>query len=640
MRNIGLDQFKMRINLVDLRAFLLVVSLVFLSGAAELPGYEPFRMKEFDDARNQSDFTVPIPEVLDVNPVSQRYDGSAELARLPVEGVIVEGVVPYPELGITQAEIQAVVDEKFSAEQAIERDENGFTKRDIRDVGAFLREIIDRGGYDQEDLDNLVNLVRTGEQTNGWINIEQLDAIALTVTEYYRERGFILATAFVPEQEVTDGIIRLSVLEGRLGGVTVSDNDIFSDKTISSAFNNDIGEPVTEERIESALRRINDLPGVRVRGSFSPGENVGETNLNLGVLEEKSWSSNVLVDNHGSETTGETRIYATSQWLNVAGRGHRLLLGALRSEGPDSSLYGVVEYELPVTQDGRGRVRGNLSTNTFTVGATQGVPEIVGETDNYSVAGTYQFTRSRTKKLSAQVAYTYKDVLFQVAGAAQLSTDQQLEVLSVSTDYTSLWDDQQLLLSGRLGVDQGHIIKGEVPNQSTDYTKLLGNMNLLKRVSFYNWLTKDESSFNVVFKSNAQYSEKFLSAVEQFSMGGPGAVRAFSVSDISVDSGIYAGLEMSFGLPFDLVGSMNLPLDPIKPYVFFDYAYGVARRPGGGDDKDAQIKGYGLGMRLNWAGRGAANFVFATPLSSSYDDNFTDAEGKSRVYIDVNYQVH
>ena len=92
----------------------------------------------------------------------------------------------------------------------------------------------------------------------------------------------------MPEQEVTDGIIKLNVLEGRLGDVTVSNNNIFSESVISAAFSDEMGEAVTEERIESALRRINDLPGVRVRGSFSPGQNVGETSLNLGVLDEKA----------------------------------------------------------------------------------------------------------------------------------------------------------------------------------------------------------------------------------------------------------------------------------------------------------------------------------------------------------------
>ncbi len=556
----------------------LLLSCFWLLGAAQ-GEFPDFTMPEYEEALDDEDFFVDVPETIGVPRVSERLYAEEEQAqRLPVERVIIEGVVPYPDQGITQDQIQALIDQRFREEQSIELDDNGFTQRDLDDIGRFLREITDRQGpVDQEDVEQLVFMIREQEVKRGWITVEQLDSIATSVTEYYRESGFILATAFVPEQEVADGVIRLNVLEGRLGDVTVSNNLIFSENTIKMAFNNELGEPVTEEQIEGALRRINDLPGVRVRGSFSPGDNVGETRLNLGVLDENAWTSRFLLDNHGSETTGETRLYATTEWNNIGGRGHRFMAGVLRSEGPDSSLFGQVEYEMPFTADGRGRVSANLSTNEFSVKRLANLPEIVGETTNYSAAMSYQMIRSRTLNMAFHGSYTQKDVVFQVGELTTLSTDEQIETVNVAVDYTQLWDERQLLLTGRFGVDQGHMIDGEARGQSTDFTKLLLTANLLKRFSINNWLTKNESFFNFVVKLNTQYTEKFLSSVEQFSLGGPNAVRAFGVSDVSVDSGAYAGVELWFDLPFDVVGQFDLPLDPIRPYIFYDYAYGVAR---------------------------------------------------------------
>lgn len=618
---------------VHSRMMIVLLSIWWCIAAAEFP---VFRMSEFD--KQVDTFEVEIPDV-DVPPVSQRIYGVEEQTLLPVQGVVIEGVVPYPELGITQENIQALIDQRFEQERDVELDDNSFTDRDLQDIGRFLRDVIDRGGYDQEDLEKLVTMVRTQEVKRGWITVEQLDAVALSVTEFYRERGLILATAFVPEQEVEDGIIRLNVLEGRLGDVTVSNNNIFSQAVIASAFSDEMGEAVTEEKIESALRRINDLPGVRVRGSFAPGQNVGETSLNLGVLDEKFWNSSVIMDNHGSEATGEIRLFATTEWLNIREKGHRLLVGALRSEGPDSTLYGLAEYELPVTKDGKGKLKATASRNEFSVGASAALPEITGETDNVGLVGSYQFVRSRTLNIGAQAAYTYKDILFDVDGIQQLSTDQQIESFSFSSEYTQLWDERQFLLSGRLGIEQGHVINGEVQDQSTDFTKTFVALNLLKRFSVYNWLTKDESFFNFVVKVNSQYSPKFLSSVEQFSLGGPSAVRAFSVSDVSVDSGAYLGAELFFDLPIDPIARFNLPLEPIKPFLFLDYAYGVSRRPGGGEDLDAQVKGYGLGLRATMPGRMNMNFIFAKPHSATFDNDFSLVEGESRVYIDFLYQV-
>ncbi|MBO6558229.1 MAG: ShlB/FhaC/HecB family hemolysin secretion/activation protein [Pseudomonadales bacterium] len=619
---------------------LLVLSTGLLMGAAG--DFPEFQMEEYEEALNEEEYFFEEPELIPVPRVSDRLYGEGELNRFPVVGVVIEGVVPYPNQNITQDQIQALIDQRFQEEQATLTDENGFTERDLKDIGEYLREIIDRPGRpDIDDLRALEELVERVEFQRGWITIEQLDQIALAVTEYYRENGFILATAFVPEQEVSDGIVRLNVLEGRLGDVAVSNELIFSPDTIKAAFNNELGEPVTEERIEGALRRINDLPGVRVRGSFSPGDNVGETRLTLGVLEEKAWSSSVVVDNHGSETTGETRLYATTEWHNLFGRGHRLLAGVLRSEGPDSSLYGQLEYEMPWTSDHRGTVKAAISTNEFSVTRLANLPEIVGETDNYGLGLSYQVIRSRTLNLGLSAGYTQKDVIFQVGDLITLSTEEKIEVVNVSADYTQLWDDRQLLLTGRFGIDQGHMIEGEARGQSVDFTKFLLSANLLKRFSINNWLTKNESYFNFVVKLNTQYTEKFLSSVEQFSLGGPNAVRSLGVSDVSVDSGAYAGMELFFDLPWDFTTEFDLPIDPIRPYVFYDYAYGVARglEGGAGRDFDAKVHGYGAGFRVNWPNRLTANVVFARPRSATYQDDFLEEEGESRFFVDLVYYI-
>ncbi len=620
---------------------------ISLFGAAEFPIFEmeelQFKARQFDENL----FKDELRDEYEVPRISRRYDGTLETVLLPVDKLVIKGVVPYPDRNITQEIIQKIIDEQLFKEKDEELDDNGFTRRDLNEVGSFLRTLWDRGSVpDPEDAKFLIEMMQLQDRRRGWITIEQLDSIALTVTEHYRENGFILATAFIPEQEVAPdpitnlNVIELSVLEGRLGEVTVSNNEIYSAAIISSAFNDEIGKPVTEEQIESALRRINDLPGVRVRGSFSPGENVGETRLNLGVLQEQSWTSSILGDNHGSETTGENRIFATTQWLNIAGRGHRFVLGLLRSEGPDSTTYGLAEYEIPVTKDGRGKVKALISSNEFAVTRLVNLPEIIGETDNYNITGSYQFIRRRTKSFAAQAGYTQKDVLFKVGELTTLSLEQVIETFTVAADYTQLWDERQLIFTGRLAIDQGHIISGEIRDQSTDFTKILVTANLLKRFNINNWLTKKRTYFNFVAKLNSQYTEKFLSSVEQFSLGGPTAVRAFGVSDVSVDSGIYTGFELFFDFPFKPVAKLKLPLDPLRPFIFYDYAYGVVRALGGGSDRDSVIKGYGFGMRVSWPGVGVANLILAKPQSASYQDNYLDAQGKTRIYLDVTYQIH
>ncbi len=612
-------------------------------GASDFPANPDFPDIQgtiVDQALEDEEFFQEENRNFSIDKVSERRYGEEDLARLPVEDVVISGVVPYPEHQITQETVQEIISDAFDLQQDIELDDNGFTRRDLQDIGRFLRDIADRGDQpDQEDLAELVRIIARQEEQRGWLTIEQLDNIALEVTNYYRSRGFILATAFIPEQEVADGVVHLGILEGRLGDVTVSNNEIFSAETIAAAFSRNLGDPVTEEGIEGTLRRINDLPGVSVRGSFSPGQNVGETSLNLGVMEEKSWTASVLMDNHGSEITGQNRIFATTQWLNMVGRGHRFLAGLLQSEGPDSTTYGLAEYEMPFTEDRRGQAKASVSTNQFAVAGLANLPEITGETDSYALTGSYQILRGRTENFAVQAGFTRKDVLFLVGDLISLSTEQTIDVASMSTDYLRLFDEQQLMMTGRLGLDQGHIVSGALQDQSSTFTKAIFNANILKRFSVKNWFTQNVSYYNFLFKLNGQYSEKFLSSVEQLSLGGPNAVRAFSVSDVSVDSGAYAGFELHFDLPWDPTQFNNSPLDPLRPYLFFDYGYGVVIGTSG-NNRDAEIKAWGLGLRINWPEVASMNLIFAEPHSAHYDDDFIQAQGDRRIFVDFVYTIH
>src|SRR3546814_5579336 len=53
------------------------------------------------------------------------------------------------------------------------------------------------------------------------VAFDDLQQIAQRVTDLYLRRGYYLAQAVLPVQEVVDGVVEISVVEGRLGQVTV-----------------------------------------------------------------------------------------------------------------------------------------------------------------------------------------------------------------------------------------------------------------------------------------------------------------------------------------------------------------------------------------------------------------------------------
>ena len=54
------------------------------------------------------------------------------------------------------------------------------------------------------------------------VTLGDLEGLAQAITARYKERGYFLAQAVVPVQTVRDGIVEISVIEGRLGKVDVN----------------------------------------------------------------------------------------------------------------------------------------------------------------------------------------------------------------------------------------------------------------------------------------------------------------------------------------------------------------------------------------------------------------------------------
>ena len=109
-----------------------------------------------------------------------------------------------------------------------------------------------------------------------------------------------------------------------------------------------IGEPVTEAVLNARLYALNQLPGLSTQASFHPGNRVGETDLELNLVEVKTWSVAAAVDNHGDGDTGEERVSLTGSWLSPRGIGDALYAGIWQSANPWNQTFGYLRYDTPL----------------------------------------------------------------------------------------------------------------------------------------------------------------------------------------------------------------------------------------------------------------------------------------------------
>ena len=53
------------------------------------------------------------------------------------------------------------------------------------------------------------------------LSLDDLQRVADVITRHYRDRGYFVARAYIPAQDIRDGMVEITVLEGRVDRVSV-----------------------------------------------------------------------------------------------------------------------------------------------------------------------------------------------------------------------------------------------------------------------------------------------------------------------------------------------------------------------------------------------------------------------------------
>lgn len=590
---------------------------------------------------------------LDVPALRDRDPNPEAGPRLNVKEFRVQGLVEYPELGITRQEIIKRVEKiRFDMMDEGKLLDSGYTPEEIAQVSDLVAQIekeTEGRHVTPVEVQKLVFLIREQRRKRG-ITLGMIETVADTITHYYRERGFILAKAYIPKQHVRDGIVTLTLLLGDMGEVAVQNNHRYSEKQIKRIFNSSLGKPVSNTGVEENLYLVNDLPGLSATGYFEPGAQIGDTKLNVNVTREKRFSSNVRLDNHGSELTGLYRAYADFYWNNPSGLGDQVQLGVLESFQPDNSLYGSFRYSLPVYTP-RWMLSVGASNNDFVTSnntASSTDLEITGKSQVTDLTLTYKKNRTRVNNQSFDLGYSQIISDSSYGDIKSANTHKVVNKLDLSYDFDFLNEKKRVLNQGAISVSATKFAEGAEEGQelspfvlSFDYTRL----------SFIN-IPFSKSSARWINRISGQYAGVALSEVLQFGLAGPTRARGYKINEFYADDGVYLGSDLIFNGPgFGGKTIFGEKWDTaVQPFVFADASYGRNNSFIEGEDPvTAYLVDVGIGLKLNFQGGLHGDFSLAFPVAgdNSFYDNSEDAGENSsakkkpgdgaRLYFNIQY---
>lgn len=375
------------------------------------------------------------------------------------------------------------------------------------------------------------------------LDLAGLRALADRVTLIYRAEGYPFSQAFLPKQEVKDGVVLIEIVEGRYGVVTVSGEHGAGEAVQPFLADLRSGELISERRLEHAILVATEIPGVMVAPVFSPGSKPGESDLNLSAKLSESWHGSVKVDNFGLRYSGAYRLQVGVERAGLFRIGDKTSLNLIATN--ENLLLGGVKYDFPINGSGlRGYV--GYSRTDYQLGA--GFEGFTGLADSWSAGLSYPLVRSQRANLSLVFGAEYK-----------LLTDAHLGVTYESRDELVasgglLFDQRDTVLGGGLTYGEVKVSAGNVSSNVAnsiqgDFTKLNAQVARLQNAA---------GPFGLYGSLSAQVSDRRLNAVESFSLGGATGIRSYPNGEAQGTSGALAQLELRYE-----AGS-------VTPYLFCD----------------------------------------------------------------------
>lgn len=464
-------------------------------------------------------------------------------------------------------------------------------------------------------------LAATGFKPDSDLTLAQLRAMAALIADLYQRNGYFVAQAYLPAQDIQQGILTIAVIEGRYGKVALRNKSRVSDAQAGSLLGGlQSGDLITNAPLESRLLLLSDLPGVNVQSTLAPSATPGASDLLVELTPGQRVSGSIDADNAGNRYTGAYRLGATVNVNEPMGYGD---VASLRVMTAGTGLnYARASYQL---QLGKARLGVAYSHLDYELGREFKSLGAHGNAKIASLYGSYPLIRSRDTNLYAGLAFDAKSFQDRIDTTSSVA-DKRAKVLTAS-----LYGDHRDNAGwGALNVYSLALSAGDI-NLQTPAVRALDNLSARSDGRYeklaFNLARLQNISEAVSFYAaiNGQIASKNLDASEKMELGGMYAVRAYPEGEAYADQGYVLTLEGRLLLPrFAAHPSGQLQL------IAFADAGSVRtnKNPWTTDSNRRTLSGAGVGLNWTVANDFFIKAYYARKLGNDSATSAPDASGR------------
>ncbi|MGB2879302.1 MAG: ShlB/FhaC/HecB family hemolysin secretion/activation protein [Candidatus Omnitrophota bacterium] len=494
-------------------------------------------------------------------------------------------------------------------------------------VTFFAKKILLEGteSFPPEEFRSLIE-----KYENKKISINDLSILSDEIEREYLRRGIITA-CFVPPQEIRDGVVKLQVVEAKMGSLHVNDHKYFDKDMVKFYWTIKQNQILRYDKMSKSLYLMNKNADRTVKATLHAGDKPRTTDVTLDVDTRFPIHPTGSFDNEGTVSSGIARWGVGLRHNNFLFVDDILLLGY--SFGKHFlGIYGY--HSVPIT---------NFGT---------------------SIMYGYSYSQSSPKKefgsfgLESEARTTsffvHQDVFQNGSYRGEIYTGFEAKDKNTDIYQGAINRDRLRILT--FGSNMIHEYPGAVTYMNPEFTQGINGFGARSRsplssrqasntFSIFNLNINHTRSLPVfdlraVAKFKGQIASEILPPQEEFSLGGINSVRGYPSGDFLADNAFQVNFEILIPAYF-IPEEIKLPFDdrPFKDditgVVFFDYGYGQKRGKSQTERPDDSLAGVGVGLRIRAMKFGIVRLEWGFPVGNRPITQ--TAPGRLHVSIDLKY---
>ncbi|MBR8834831.1 MAG: ShlB/FhaC/HecB family hemolysin secretion/activation protein [Stigonema ocellatum SAG 48.90 = DSM 106950] len=472
-----------------------------------------------------------------------------------------------------------------------------------------------------EAIFNQERLRKELQEFNGSpITFSQLLQAASKITNLYIKEGYVTSGAYIPEQTLTGGVVKIQIVEGSLQEIRVTreqmDSKRLHDSYVRSRLSLATGKPLNIRRLQEALRLLQLDPLIkRVSAELSAGTTPGTNLLKVTIKEADSFSTRIIADNSRNPSVGSFRRGLEIEQANLTGSGDDLKIAYDNTDGSNAV---DARYSIPINPH-NGTIsfsysnawsniieppfdKLDIKSNSRDYEITLRQPIVRTFNEKFFQEGAIGLTLTRRESDSSVLG-----VDFPIFLGADTRGNTRISALRFFQEWTKRSNQQVLVARSQFSLGVG-AFDATINNQAPDtrFFTWRGQLSWLRLLG--SQTSNQQVAPRLLLRSDVQLASRALVPLEQFTLGGIFSVRGYRQDVIFSDNGVFVSADLQLPIYSTENGENVLQL---IPFVDVGTAWNSSGRNALQPNTLAAI---GLGLQWEMSNRFKARLDYGIPL--------------------------